>query len=93
MNIYWTSSNSALCAPSERVDAESLSRAMVWKEKVPTEWPPRSLDLTPADFFLWGYLKSVVSKTQPNSIEDLQQLIRQEYFTRDTPDGPQTVLG
>ena len=21
------------------------------------EWPPRSPDLTPCDFFLWGYLK------------------------------------
>ena len=23
-------------------------------------WPPRSPDLTPCDFFLWGYLKSKV---------------------------------
>lgn len=26
----------------------------------PEEWPPRSPDLTPLDFFLWGYLKNVV---------------------------------
>lgn len=26
----------------------------------PTQWPPRSPDLTPLDFFLWGYLKNVV---------------------------------
>ena len=24
----------------------------------PIEWPPRSPDLTPCDFFLWGYLKA-----------------------------------
>ena len=24
------------------------------------EWPPRSPDLTPLDFFVWGYLKSSV---------------------------------
>jgi len=24
------------------------------------EWPPRSPDLTPLDFFLWGYLKQNV---------------------------------
>jgi len=24
-----------------------------------TEWPPRSPDFTPCDFFLWSYLKSV----------------------------------
>lgn len=23
------------------------------------EWPPRSPDLTPCDFFLWGYIKEV----------------------------------
>lgn len=44
----------------------------------PIEWPPRSPDLTPLDFFLWGHLKSVVFKTQPDSIEDLQQRIIQE---------------
>ena len=26
------------------------------------EWPPRSPDLTPCDFFLWGHLKSKVLK-------------------------------
>ncbi|GBM23639.1 hypothetical protein AVEN_117389-1 [Araneus ventricosus] len=26
----------------------------------PTTWPPRSLDLNPCDFWLWGYLKHVV---------------------------------
>ena len=25
-----------------------------------TKWPPRSPDLTPCDFFLWGYIKSKV---------------------------------
>ncbi|GFT72533.1 hypothetical protein NPIL_344071 [Nephila pilipes] len=25
-------------------------------------WPPRSLELNPSDFLLWGYLKSVVYK-------------------------------
>ena len=24
----------------------------------PVNWPPRSCDLTPLDFFLWGYIKS-----------------------------------
>ena len=27
------------------------------------EWPPRSPDLTPLDFFLWGYIKSEVYTT------------------------------
>ncbi len=30
------------------------------KSLFPTEWSPRSPDLTPYDFILWGYLKSKV---------------------------------
>ena len=26
----------------------------------PTPWPPRSPDITPLDFFLWGYVKDKV---------------------------------
>ncbi|GFS82100.1 transposable element Tc3 transposase [Trichonephila clavipes] len=26
----------------------------------PVSWPPRSCDLTPLDYFLWGYVKSLV---------------------------------
>ena len=32
------------------------------------EWPPRSPDLTPCDFFLWGYLKNKVFTTPPENI-------------------------
>ncbi len=35
-------------------------------------WPPRSLDLTPPDFYLWGYVKD-----SPNSIENLKIAITQ----------------
>ena len=41
-------------------------------------WPPRSLDLTPADFFLWGLLKGKVYKNKPSTIEQLKDAIRQE---------------
>ena len=39
------------------------------------EWPARSPDLTPCDFFLWGYLKSKVFQTPPDSIDDLKNRI------------------
>lgn len=39
------------------------------------EWPPRSPDLTPLDFFLWGHLKTIVYKTEPTSLEDLRHRI------------------
>jgi hypothetical protein len=35
-------------------------------------WPPRSPDLTPCDFFLWGYVKDVVYVPPPPN--DLQEL-------------------
>lgn len=41
----------------------------------PIEWPPRSPDMTPLDFFLWGHLKSVVFKTKPESLQDLQDRV------------------
>ncbi|KAG5311381.1 SETMR methyltransferase, partial [Acromyrmex insinuator] len=39
-------------------------------------WPPRSPDLTPLDFFLWGYLKEKVYKTEPTTMEDMKDRIR-----------------
>ncbi|KYN09543.1 hypothetical protein ALC57_18330 [Trachymyrmex cornetzi] len=35
-------------------------------------WPPRSCDLTPLDFFLWGYLKSQVYTNKPQTIDALK---------------------
>lgn len=37
----------------------------------PVAWPPRSPDLSSLDFFLWGYLKSIVYETPLDSDEDL----------------------
>lgn len=41
-------------------------------------WPPRSPDLSPVDFFLWGYLKTKVCETNPRSIYELKENIRRE---------------
>jgi transposase len=40
------------------------------------EWPPRSCDLTPCDFFLWGYVKSQVYANNPRTIPELKAEIR-----------------
>jgi hypothetical protein len=42
------------------------------------EWPARSRDLTPLDFFYGGYLKSEVYVTKPNTVEYLKQRVRHE---------------
>ena len=41
-------------------------------------WPLRSPDLAPCDYFLWGYLKSLVYNNRPKTLEDLQNAIRTE---------------
>ena len=41
-------------------------------------WPPRSPDLTAPDFFLWGYLKSVVYKGRPKTLNELKERITEE---------------
>ena len=30
-------------------------------------WPPRSLDMSPLDFFLWGYMKTLTYETPVES--------------------------
>ena len=42
----------------------------------PLEWAARSPDLTPCDFFLWGFLKSKVYSTWPQNLLELEQNIR-----------------
>ncbi|GBN14024.1 hypothetical protein AVEN_109008-1 [Araneus ventricosus] len=39
------------------------------------EWPPRSPDLIPMDFFLWEYLKQQVYATPPPTLQDLERRI------------------
>ena len=38
-------------------------------------WPPRSCDLTPLDYFLWGYVKSKAYENNPLTIQQLKQEI------------------
>ena len=38
-------------------------------------WAPHSPDLSPLDFFLWGYAKDNVYKNKPTSISELKQEI------------------
>ncbi|GFU37127.1 uncharacterized protein TNCV_1555091 [Trichonephila clavipes] len=42
----------------------------------PVNRPPRSCDLTPLDFFLWGYVKSLVSADKPQTLDHLEDNIR-----------------
>ena len=41
--------------------------------------PARSPDLTPCDFFLWGYLKAEVYKYRPQTLKALKEAIREDF--------------
>ncbi|GFV25451.1 transposable element Tc3 transposase [Trichonephila clavipes] len=42
----------------------------------PVNWPPRSCDVTPLDYFLWGYVKSLVFVDKPQTLDHLEDNIR-----------------
>ncbi|GFY28367.1 putative transposable element [Trichonephila clavipes] len=42
----------------------------------PVNWPPRSCDLTPLNYFLWGYVNSLVYADKPQTLDHLEDNIR-----------------
>ncbi|GFW90781.1 transposable element Tcb2 transposase [Trichonephila clavipes] len=42
----------------------------------PVNWPPISCDLSPLDYFLWGYVKSWVYADKPQTLDHLEDNIR-----------------
>lgn len=57
----------------------------------PIAWPPRSPDLNPLDFFLWGFIKDKVYQTPPINTEDVRERIRAAVQLI-TPDMLQNVI-
>jgi hypothetical protein len=43
------------------------------------DWPARSPDLTPIDYFLWIYMKNKVYKRKFRKLEDLKARIKEEF--------------
>ncbi|GFY05605.1 putative LOC100569746 [Trichonephila clavipes] len=51
----------------------------IWSEanpQVPVNWPPRSCDLTPLDYFLWNYVNSLVYADKPQTLDHFRDIIR-----------------
>jgi hypothetical protein len=42
-------------------------------------WPPRSPDLTPCDYFLWGFLKDRVYIQRPKNLAELRESIEENF--------------
>lgn len=74
LNDIWFQQDGATCHTAratmallrEHFDEQLISRFG------PVNWPPRSCDITPLDYFLWGYVKSRVYMNKPNTIEELE---------------------
>ena len=47
----------------------------------PFLWPPRSPDLNPLDFFVWGYIKNLVYSVPVTTKEDMMDRIRRAFQT------------
>ncbi|GFT26157.1 uncharacterized protein TNCV_1543741 [Trichonephila clavipes] len=45
----------------------------------PVNWPPRSCDLTPLHYFLWGYVKALVYAGKPQTLDHLEDNIRRVF--------------
>ena len=65
---------------------EYLKRQFLDRFSNKEKWPPRSPDLNPCDFFLWGYLKQRVYNTMPQSLDSLKENITREFknISKDT---------
>ena len=78
-SIWWFQDG----APAHRTRLVRQRLINLFPEKVvalghDVEWPARSPDLTPCDFFLWGYLKQKVFTSPPPNIQTLRERIVNE---------------
>lgn len=45
----------------------------------PIRWPPRSPDITPCDFFVWGFVKDQVYNLPISNLDELKAKIREAF--------------
>ncbi|GFT13246.1 uncharacterized protein TNCV_4077031 [Trichonephila clavipes] len=55
-------------------DYVNKQNCRIWSEANPQS--PRFCDLTPLDYFLWGYVKSLVYADKPQTLDHLEDNIR-----------------
>lgn len=68
----------------ENFGAEVIARRVPVRFHQGLAWPAYSPDLTPCDYFLWGYVKDKVYKKNPKTIGELQRCI--EKVMREIPE-------
>lgn len=73
----WFQQDGATCHTAQATMAllQEKFRGRIISHNSDVRWPPRSCDLTPLDYFLWGYLKSKVYVNRPATIQQLKDEI------------------
>ena len=67
---------------SQSCSSTALDRTCCKRDNHLLPWPPHSPDLTPCDFFLWGFIKdSVYVPPLPTSLNKLRDRIRHALQT------------
>lgn len=54
---------------------ENFGEQWIGRGSPEIQWPARSPDLTPCDFWLWGHMKSLIYQTQPANLDELKRRI------------------
>ncbi|GBL72200.1 hypothetical protein AVEN_115180-1 [Araneus ventricosus] len=70
--------------PVKRVLCMHFGNNRTIRRHFPTNWPPRSPDLNPCDFWLWGYFKHVVFCDPIANIAELKTRIAQRIYNIST---------
>ena len=71
----WFQQDSAT-AHTSGVSMDYLESVLPGRVITKSLWPLRSPDLTPPDFFLWGFLKSAAYVTHPHTLDELKTNIQ-----------------
>ena len=94
VNSYLTIEIEAIPDPSQKVPKNeklwmnanfTLGDFAAERDQTMMKWPPRSPDLTPLDFYFWGYIKGKVYVPPfPQTIDELKVRIRAAIQTVST---------
>jgi hypothetical protein len=59
----------------QAVSESQIPKPMDWSWRWTQNWPPRSADLNPLDYHVWGYMKAMVYAHKVNTRKELLQRI------------------
>ena len=70
---------SALFSTRHKLLKQEFSNRCIERRGNLLKWPPRSPDLTPCGFFLWGHVKEMAYRSHPHTLNELEDSIRTAF--------------